>query len=174
MAKRKDGNRLYPSVMKEEHYSVTREPGGEYLCHFSPETSSNIKHAEQVANELVEWLETHGVGHTLIAIVGDSTNTNTGCYGGVIQHVEKKLGRKLSWIICWLHLNELLLRHLITALDGKTSSDQTFTGPLGKLLPHVTTLPVRVKSDTIPVNGELVALSPDIIKDLSPDQMYGY
>lgn len=174
MVKPTDSNKLHPSVVKEEHYSVTREPGGEYLCHFSPEASPNIKHAEQVANELVEWLETHGVGRTLIAIGGDSTNTNTGWRGGVIQHVEKKLGRKLSWIICWLHLNELPLRHLITALDGQTSSDRTFTGPLGKLLPHVTKLPVRERFDAIPVNGELVALSPDVVKDLSTDQMYGY
>ena len=47
------------------------------------------------------------------------------------------LGRKLHWAICLAHTNELPLRHLIEQLDGKTSSKDGFTGPIGKLLSKV-------------------------------------
>ena len=51
--------------------------------------------------------------------------------------IEKKLGRKVTWLVCALHTNELLLRHLMEGLDGKTDSKTGFSGPLGKLLNDV-------------------------------------
>lgn len=65
----------------------------------------------------------HGVDETLLAIGADSTNLNTGWRGGTIHHLEEKLGRRLIWLICALHTNELPLRHLVTGLGVKTASD---------------------------------------------------
>ena len=113
----------YPRKFFEEHYSICSEPGGEYITHFTPDSSNDdLKPAEIIANHIVEWVKTHGVDESLIAIGGDSTNTNTGWKGGIIQFIEKKLEKKLMWIICALHTNELPLRHLIIDLDGKTLS----------------------------------------------------
>ena len=43
-----------------------------------------------------------------------------------------------------LHTNELPLRHAIELLDGKTTSDKGFSGPVGKLLSKVLNLPVNL------------------------------
>ena len=75
---------------------------------------------------------------SLIAIGADSTNVNTGWIGGVIPFLENKLERKLIWLVCALHTNELPLRHLMIQLDGKTKSNNTFSGPIGKIIDKVT------------------------------------
>ena len=65
------------------------------------------------------------------------------------------------------------MRHLIQLIDGITTSDTGFSGPLGKMLANVLTLPINPDYET--VNGpDLVTLSPDVVKDLSHDQKYGY
>ena len=94
-------NQVYPSTVKEEHYSVVAEPGGKYLFHFTPdEDDKECSAAEQIANILVEWMTKYGVDKTIQFIGGDSTNVNSGIWGGVFQFVEKKLGRPLNWIVC--------------------------------------------------------------------------
>ena len=45
------------------------------------------------------------LGKQLKVIGGDSTNVNTGREGGVVQWVERKLRRRLVWIVCDLHTN---------------------------------------------------------------------
>ena len=57
--------------------------------------------------------------------------------------LEKKLGRKLMRLVCFLHTNELPLHPLIEDLDGKTTSDHTFCGPLGKTLADAVNLEVN-------------------------------
>ena len=121
----------FPGLIKEEHYSVCSEPGGQYLFHFTPEEASQQKkHAEIISGHLVDWLNERNLSHKLLAVGGDSTNVNTGWEGGAMQWVEKKLGRKLVWIVCDLHTGELPLRHLIIELDGPTLSGNKWSGPL--------------------------------------------
>ena len=91
----------------------------------------------------------HELENQLVAIDGDSTNLTTGCIihssllwiKGVIQYLEKKLGIKLIWIICALHTNELPLRHLMIALDGKTESENRFSEKIGQLINKAMSLP---------------------------------
>ena len=85
--------KLHPSEEKEEHISICSEPGGRYLCHFkvdSNERSSDQTAADQTASLMYEWIVDHGIKDSLLAIGGDSTNVNTGCWGGAIQFLEKK------------------------------------------------------------------------------------
>ena len=110
--------RSFPSLIKEEHYSVVKDPGGDYLFHFVPDMINNKKKAEVIADHIVDWLNSKNQNQNLMAIGGDSTNVNTGWAGGVMQWVEKKLNRRLVWIVCDLHTGELGLRHLIEHLDG--------------------------------------------------------
>ena len=70
----------------------------------------------------------HGVDKSIQALGGDSTNVNTGWESGVMQFVESKLNKRLNWLICALHTNELPLRHLIVELDGKPF--QKVNGPV--------------------------------------------
>ena len=165
----------YPATEKMEHISVSSEPGGEYLYHFTPDPATkNTKHAEQVANKLVKWYIDHGVDQTLLALGGDSTNVNTGWEGGTFHFVEEKLGKKLAWLVCFLHTNELPLRHLVEQTDGPTTSDHTFSGPLGKSLGTVTELEHNPRFAKINIGPALIKLDQEVIEDLSSDQNYGY
>ena len=58
-----DGSaRKYPATIKEEHYTVCAEPGGKYLCHFTPkEATKNMKHAEIIADNIVKFLRDRGI-----------------------------------------------------------------------------------------------------------------
>ncbi len=90
------------------------------MWHFVPEeVTKERKHAEVIADHLVNWLKERGVEESLQAIGGDSTNVNTGAEGGAMHHVEVKMGKRLVWLVCDLHTGELGPRHLIIALDGK-------------------------------------------------------
>ena len=168
-------DQVYPIIQKEEHYSVVSEPGGQYLFHFTPpEADENQKAAEKIAIELFNWMKQYGVDKTLLFIGGDSTNVNSGIWGGVFHHVEKLFGRPLNWVMCGLHLIELPLRHLIALLDGPTKSDTGFQGPCGKVLSSVTELPINVKFKELNNGSDLIELPDEVVKDLSADQKYGY
>ena len=144
MVKKEDG-KYHPSEEKEEHYSICSEPGGDYLTHLTldPEDRAvDVRPAKQLASLIYQWLCDNQMEESLQAIGGDSTNVNTGWKGGAIAHLETMLGRKMIWIICALHTNELPLRHLFISMDGRTVSDNKFEGPIGKLINKVLELPV--------------------------------
>ncbi|XP_076035029.1 uncharacterized protein LOC143021446 [Oratosquilla oratoria] len=77
-----DSAKLFPAMVKEEHYTCCSEPGGKYLWHFTPEKDDIKKPAEIVADNIVNCLKERNIDQTLKAIGGDSTNTNTGWQGG--------------------------------------------------------------------------------------------
>ena len=55
------------------------EPGGKYLFHFTPEKATkSLKHAEIIANNIVEWLTERSIDKSLKPVDGDSTNVITG------------------------------------------------------------------------------------------------
>ena len=68
---------------------------------------------------MYDWIVEDGINKSLIAIGADSTNLNTGCKGGAIDFLENKLERRLIWLICALHTNELPIEHLMAELDVK-------------------------------------------------------
>ena len=130
--------RLRMRTITEEHESVTEEPSGRYLSHFVPNSPVYPeKPALKVAQGLYHIIQQNEAEDSLKFLGGDSTAMNTGHRGGTHTHLEKLLGRKLYWGICCIHTNELPLRHLIAILDGPTSSDTGFTGPVCSLLSKV-------------------------------------
>ena len=170
-----DSDRQFPGLIKEEHYSVCQEPGGKYLFHFVPDkATAEKKHAEVIAEKIVNWLVEKRLDKTLLAIGGDSTNVNTGSQGGAMHWVEEKLGRRLVWLVCDLHTGELPLRKLITELDGPTLSHNRWSGPIGQLLDTATELEVDPKFTKIDAGPPLIQLRQEVIKDLSTDQSYAY
>ena len=59
-------------------------------------------------------------------------------------------------------------------LDGKPTTHNTFSGPIGKIIDKVTSFKIK---DTIPkldVDIDLIVLKPEIVKSLSQDQKYLY
>ena len=41
-------------------------------------------------------------------------------------------GRPLAWLICLMHMMEILFKDLFFAIDGKPSGPETYTVPIGK------------------------------------------
>ena len=70
--------------------------------------------------------------NTIKAILVDNTNTNTGCEGGIVAILEKKLFN-LRTISSSLHHNELPFRALFKNIDGCAKGPTAFSGPRGKL-----------------------------------------
>lgn len=154
-------------VIVEEHVSLVKEPGSEYIGHISP---NNTK-APTIVESISEFFELKGDSDymTNLKVMGsDGTVGNTGCKGGVITLIEKKIGAPLQWFICQLHANELPLRHIFHHLDGGTAGPSELSGKIGKAIETCENLPV-VRFQKIHVD------IPDIIKlkeDLSTDQSY--
>ena len=167
--------RYHQRIVKEEHVSVTSEPDGRYLFHFTPEPATrSSKPARQEALALYEWMVEHGVDETVLVIGGDSTNPNTGRKGGMLTHLEKFLDRKCFWVVCMLHTTELPLRHLFTALDGKTNSKDGWTGPIGKKLEKINDLKRVLTFEPIPGIEELVEIPDDVVRNMSTDSSQCY
>jgi len=159
---------------KEDHYSVCSEPGGSYLFHFSLEPVQGKKPAEVAANHLFEWLDQKSCCDSIQAIGCDSTNLNTGHNGGIIHLLEKKLEKNLIWLVCLLHTNELPFRHLFSALDGGTSSNNKWAGVIGQKLNQVCSMEIDPDFPPITIGEPLPDLDPETVKNLSTDQCYGY
>lgn len=167
--------RLHPKIIKEEHITVTAEPTGRYLSHFTPEPAVQPeKPAKKVAEGLYEVLRNYGATETCTTLGGDSYNGNTGWRGGTNAHLERMLGHKCHWSVCLIHTNELPLRHLIEKLDGKTSSKDGFTGEIGKLLSKVSEMELNPNFRALPGGEDLIALPEDVVKTLSTDACISY
>ena len=162
-------------IVQEEHVSVSEEPSGKYLTHFVPaEPVHPEKPALKTAQALFDVLEQFNSVDSLQILQGDSTNANTGWRGGSHAHLEKLLGRKLYWAICNLHTNELPLRHLIEILDGPTSSDKGFSGPVCSLLSKVEQMEYNPNFKGIPEGEALISIPEEVIEKMSTDQKTCY
>ena len=128
----------------------------------------------QIAIPIVERLRQHRAEETLDSIGGDSTPMNTRREGGAFTCIERLLGKKKTWPVCMLHTNELPLCHLITALDGKSSGENTLSGPLGRVLPTVTSLDFDPTFPPLKIGPGLVELHEEVVDDLTTDQSYAY
>ena len=123
--------KLHPRIIKEQHISVTAEPSGRYIGHVTPEEPVHpVKPAMKEAEAVYHLMQQHDLTESCMILGGDSTVSNTGWKGGAIANLEKLLGHKCHWCICMLHTNELPFRHLIVGIDGATTSNVAFSGPI--------------------------------------------
>jgi len=167
--------KLKMRMITEEHESVTEEPSGKYLAHFVPEKPVHPeKPSLKVAQQMYGILEERDSLDSVNFLGGDSTNPNTGWKGGSHAHLEMMLKRRLFWAICQLHTNELPLRHLIAALDGPTSSDKGFSGPVCSLLSKVNEMPYNPNFRAMPGGEDLISLPEEVVAKMSTDQKACY
>jgi hypothetical protein len=94
---------------------VIAEPGGEYVTHISPTEGTGLA----IATDLVAVVRERGVKLKVLGM--DGFSVNTGIHIGVFRMMEVLLGYPVQHVVCLLHLNELPLRHVLIALDGKTT-----------------------------------------------------
>ena len=158
------------SMKAREHIVYTTEPGGEYLCHSEVLEGTG----RDLANDFVDVIAEHESLDSIVAVLADGTNTNTGWKEGMIAHTERDLQKTLLWLICQLHGNELGLRHYFEHCDGGfgTSGPDSFNGPIGKAVKGELHLLDTVEFDKIETS--LGDLEDSVWKDLSCDQQLLY
>ena len=166
--------RYHKRTVQEEHITVTEEPKGKYLTHFTPTSEPPFKPAYIQAKALYEFLVDHGLSESILLVGGDTTNSMSGAKGGLWAHLEEMIGRPLFRVMCFLHINELPLRHLMTSLDGPTSSDKGWTGPIGKLLTKVNKMKRLSKFEPMVELKPTEELDEQTINSLSTDSQLAY
>ncbi|GBO26095.1 hypothetical protein AVEN_206147-1, partial [Araneus ventricosus] len=161
--KKKIGTIIYRRIRKEEHISVTRKPGGQYVGQVTPasETRSDI------AKCIHKYLEDNNiVSNEMEAIGCDGRSKNSGWKNGVICNIELKIQRPPQWLICLLHFNQLQLKNLFENLDGETTGPASVSGKICKQLTNCKKLTIvnfeAIESYEININKT----------DLSEDQQY--
>ena len=65
---------------------------------------------------LLQILKKYDSIETVVSVSADGCPANTGNTNGAIRLIEELLGRPVQWLICTLHQNELIFRHLFIAL----------------------------------------------------------
>ena len=161
----------FPKVKKENHLTLVSEPKGEFISSLADDhmDDDDLKGAELEAKLILDFLSENGMEENLEILGCDSTRVNSGRTNGVMKRIENSLNRNLMRVLCALHTNELPLRHLFEVVDGKTSGKESWTGPIGKMLPKVLELPLD-PDFTVIDGGDLPDLSDEEIRDLSTDQ----
>ena len=134
-----DDRKYHKQIISEEHITIGAEPNGTYFNHTTPNSGSS----KDITDSIVTSLKERYVNTEKIQAVGcDGTNVNTGQKAGVIRRLEESFNHPLQWLVCFLHTNELPLRHLFEALDGSTSDPRGFSGSIGRQLETCTQHPV--------------------------------
>ena len=73
-----------------------------------------------------------------------------------------------------IHTNELPLCHLIICLDGPTSSDTGFTGPVCRLLGKVNTMSYDPGFKALPGGEDLIKIPQSVLVKMSTGQQLSY
>ena len=113
----------FPKVKKENHLKLVSESKSEFISSLADDhiDDDDLKGAELEAKLILEFLSENGMEDNLEILGCDSTRVNSGRTNGVMKQIENSLNRNLMRVLCALHTNELPLRHLFEAVDGKTS-----------------------------------------------------
>lgn len=171
LTKNMTGNTV--TIRKEDHYSLVEQPGSFFLGFFSIDDTnkSSNKKARIVADDIQKFIHERDVSTEGLTTIGcDGTVLNTGNRGGVIKYMEEYLGRPLQWVICFIHCNELPLRHLFIEADGKMTGPIGFSGPIGKKIVSCENMRI-VSFAKVPFNIDITQLA-GISHTFSSDQKY--
>ena len=153
-------------LVVEDHYPVLAEPGGDYVTHMTPENGTGLA----LANEIVSVVKERSID---IKVLGcDGCSVNTGKNIGAIRLVEILLGKVVQHCVCGLHLNELLFWHILSDSDSVTKGPDSLSGPTGSTL-HLNIWEEPVVT-FLALEGKVLELPAEVVKDLSRDQHLGY
>ena len=106
------------------------EPSEYYLSHFSTEDGKGSLNDDGI----YRVIKGTDLKENLAVIGTDGAATITNINKGCIGKLGEALQRSLQWMVCLLHTNELLLRHVFVELDGSTKNPNAFAGSIGKKL----------------------------------------
>ena len=78
---------------------------------------------ELLAAATLRCAEMWEVKDDIIALMFDTTSSNTGIHQGAATHIEEQLGRSLLWLACRHHVAELHIKHPYDAVQGPTKGN---------------------------------------------------
>lgn len=131
LTKEKIDEKFHTKMVKEPHLVVLKEPRSELLGYINLGAEKDAKTKHKKLNEF--FINKALSIDELFGICCDGEPANTGTENGVLRLFEKQLNRPLHWFICLLHFNDLLFRHLCTALEKTdTSGSRTSTRKIFK------------------------------------------
>ena len=87
------------------------------------DSSKGVDQAAVVIDMIEEW----NIKEKILAIVFDTTASNTGKYSGAVTLVEEDIGEACLWTACLRHVYEVHVKHASECVFGPT------TGPTGNL-----------------------------------------
>ena len=153
-------------VEVQDNFPILGMPGAEYVTHVTTEDGSGLT----LARELEAVVREHEMPIKVIGM--DGCPVNTGAHTGAIRTLELLLGKTLQWMICGLHLNELLWWHILLTADGGTSGPDRLSGPVGSLLHEAVWTQAVAKFAPIP--GKVPTVPEEVVTKLSRDQKLAY
>ena len=160
-------------VEVQEHLPVVAFPCDEprnftskYVTHMKPTTGTGLALAEQLVTTIRER-------DIQVKVIGmDGCAVNTGQHNGAIRLVELLINGTVQWVICGLHLNELLWWHILSDTNGVTKGPEKLSGLVGSTLHEdLWLLPVVAFSA---ISGKVRELPEEVVAQLSRDQALAY
>lgn len=123
----RNGTLIQDSSILYENIVMVQQPFDRYLGFFATMECSADKNFFGMKNFFVK----NNISlQNLIAIGSDGASTNTGADNGIIAKFEAFLNRPLHWIICLLHLLDLILRAVVTVYFGDTIGPGKYLGKI--------------------------------------------
>ena len=93
--------------------TVTEEPNGRYLTHYTPDKTTIEKPGKHFAIGLFNCMKDRGIYACLEVISCNIKNDMSGWKAGMLNFVEELLNRRLYRSFCCIHINELPFRHIM-------------------------------------------------------------
>ena len=164
--------RVFSEYGMEDVYVMVSQPGDKFVGNFVPrKTGPNDprKKAKICSDTLNAKCQEYGIPtDQVICLGGDSTALNTGHLNGIHARLEREWGHRVNWVICFLHILECHLKHLVMDIDGTTAGPNAFKGKIGKILAKVETLPLNPNFTPIPF--ELPEMAEEVLANMNSDQ----
>lgn len=151
MITRNDSAGIRNQIEKIEYIVIVKQPGDNFVASVPVTTGSS---ANEIFKSIRDYFECNKISlQNVIAIGCDGAPVNTGVENGIVRRFEELLGRPVQWIICILHLNELVFHRLFKFLDSSSSSPHGYSSDLGQQLLICETLkPVKFKRISLDVD----------------------
>lgn len=166
----KNGALVQDHSILYENIIMVQQPSDRYLGFFATKECD----AYTIFFEMKNFFVDNSISlHDLIAIGSDGASTNTGAENGVIAKFESFLNRPLHWVICLLHLLDLILRAVVTYFFGDTIGPGKYLGKINSDINNCHTFQI-VKFTKVPLNNMPSCVESFDLKLLNNDQKHLY
>lgn len=136
---KKNGHMMQDNSVIYENIVMVQQPSDRYLGFIATKECT----AMAIFSGMYEFFAQNNINLSdLIAIGSDGASTNTGIDNGIIAKFESYLNRSLHWIVCLLHLIDLILKAVIALYYGDTIGPGKYFGAINEEISNCHTFPI--------------------------------